>query len=44
MSRQSPIRWSSHAITRGKCSPSLATIVKLARALDVQVADLFEKA
>ena len=30
-------------ILRGKRSPSLATIVKLARALDVQVADFFQK-
>jgi transcriptional regulator with XRE-family HTH domain len=28
-------------ILRGKRSPSLSTIVKLARALDVQVADFF---
>lgn len=28
-------------ILRGKRSPSLATIVKLAKALDVQVADFF---
>ena len=31
-------------ILRGKRSPSLATIVKLARALDVQVAEFFESA
>lgn len=30
-------------ILRGKRSPSLTTIVKLARALNVQVADLFLK-
>jgi transcriptional regulator with XRE-family HTH domain len=30
-------------ILRGKRSPSLATIVKLARALDVEVADFFAK-
>ncbi len=30
-------------ILRGKRSPSLATIVKLARALDVQVADFFKR-
>lgn len=30
-------------ILRGKRSPSLTTIVKLARALDVQVADFFQK-
>lgn len=29
-------------ILRGKRSPSLATIVKLAKALDVQVADFFK--
>ncbi len=29
-------------ILNGKRSPSLATIVKLAKALDVRVADLFE--
>jgi len=31
-------------ILRGKRSPSLATMVKLARALDVQVADFFASA
>ncbi len=31
-------------ILRGKRSPSLATIVKLARALDVEVANLFTAA
>jgi len=31
-------------ILRGKRSPSLATIVKLAKALNVQVADFFGKA
>jgi Helix-turn-helix len=30
-------------VLRGKRSPSLSTIVKLARALDVQVADFFRK-
>jgi len=30
-------------ILRGKRSPSLATIVKLARALDVQVLDFFKR-
>jgi len=30
-------------ILRGKRSPSLTTIVKLAPALDVQVADFFQK-
>jgi transcriptional regulator with XRE-family HTH domain len=30
-------------ILRGKRSPSLATIIKLARALDVQVADFFNR-
>lgn len=30
-------------ILRGKRSPSLATIVKLARALNVEVADFFDK-
>jgi transcriptional regulator with XRE-family HTH domain len=30
-------------ILRGKRSPSLTTIVRLARALDVQVAELFKK-
>ena len=30
-------------ILRGKRSPSLTTIVKLARALDVQVADFFTR-
>jgi transcriptional regulator with XRE-family HTH domain len=30
-------------IPRGKRSPSLATIVKLAKVLDVQVADLFNR-
>jgi hypothetical protein len=30
-------------ILRGKRTPSLSTIVKLARALDVQVADFFRK-
>ena len=30
-------------ILRGKRSPSLTTIVKLARALDVQVADFFSR-
>jgi len=31
-------------ILRGKRSPSLATMVKLAKALDVQVADFFASA